>query len=75
MEIYTAVLDLPQELIIVEIRVSNTQCKATTNVTRFYKIVPNQTPGKIKLAPPVDSYTIVLLVLTFSTTQTTRGWF
>ena len=25
--------------------------------------------------PPVDSYTIVLLVLTLSTTQTTQGWF
>ena len=44
-------------------------------VTRFYRIDPNRTSGKIKLTPPVDSYTIVLQVLTLSTTQTTRGWF
>ena len=44
-------------------------------VTRFYKTDPNRTSGKIKLTPPVDSYTIVLVVLTLSTTQTTRGWF
>ena len=36
---------------------------------------PNRTSGKIKLTPPVYSYTIILLVLTLSTTQTTRGWF
>ena len=46
-----------------------------TNVTRFYKTEPNRTSGKIKLTPPVDSYTIVLQVLTLSTTQTTQGWF
>ena len=46
-----------------------------TNVTRFYRTDPNRTSGKIKLTPPVDSYTIVLQVLTLSTTQTTRGWF
>ena len=40
-------------------------------VTRFYKTDPNRTSGNIKLTPPVDSYTIVLLVLTLSTTQTT----
>ena len=40
-------------------------------VTRFYKTVPNHTQAKLKLAPPVGSYTIVLLVLTLSTTQTT----
>ena len=34
-----------------------------TYVTRFYKTDPNCTSGKIKLTPPVDSYTIVLLVL------------
>ena len=45
------------------------------DVTRFYKTDPNRTSGKIKLTPPVDSYTIVLLVLTLSTTQTTQGWF
>ena len=45
------------------------------NVTRFYRTDPNRTSGKIKLTPPVDSYTIVLQVLTLSTTQTTRGWF
>ena len=44
-------------------------------VTRFYKTNPNRTSGKIKLTPPVDSYTIVLVVLTLSTTQTTHGWF
>ena len=44
-------------------------------VTRFYRTDPNRTSGKIKLTPPVDSYTIVLQVLTLSTTQTTRGWF
>ena len=47
----------------------------TTYVTRFYRTDPNRTSGKIKLTPPVDSYTIVLQVLTLSTTQTTRGWF
>ena len=47
----------------------------TTSVTRFYRTNPNRTSGKIKLTPPVDSYTIVLQVLTLSTTQTTRGWF
>ena len=51
-------------------------CKNAHNyVTRFYKTDPNCTSGKIKLTPPVDSYTIVLLVLTLSTTQTTQGWF
>ena len=45
------------------------------NVTRFYRTDPNRTSGKIKLTPPVDSYTIILQVLTLSTTQTTRGWF
>ena len=40
-------------------------------VTRFYKTDPNRTSGKIKLTSPVDSYTIVLVVLTLSTTQTT----
>ena len=44
-------------------------------VTRFYKTNPNRTSGKIKLIPPVDNCTIVLVVLTLSTTQTTRGWF
>ena len=44
-------------------------------VTRFYKTDPNRTSGKIKLTPPVDSYTIVLVVFTLSTAQTTRGWF
>ena len=47
----------------------------TVYVTRFYRTDPNRTSGKIKLTPPVDSYTIVLQVLTLSTTQTTRGWF
>ena len=28
------------------------------NVTKFYKTDPNRTSGKIKLTPPVDSYTI-----------------
>ena len=46
-----------------------------SNVTRFYRTDPNRTSGKIKLTSPVDSYTIVLQVLTLSTTQTTRGWF
>ena len=32
-------------------------------VTRFYKTDPNRISGKIKLTPPVDSYTIVLLKL------------
>ena len=44
-------------------------------VTRFYRTEPHRTSGKMKLTPPVDSYTIVLQVLTLSTTQTTRGWF
>ena len=44
-------------------------------MTTFYKTDPNRTSGKIKLTPPVDSYTVVLVVLTLSTTQTTRGWF
>ena len=44
-------------------------------MTRFYRTDPNRTSGKIKLTPPVDSYTIVLQVLTLSTTQTTQGWF
>ena len=39
------------------------------NVTRFYKTVSNRTFGKIKVTPPVDSYTIVLLVLTLGTAQ------
>ena len=47
----------------------------TIYVTRFHRTDPNCTSGKIKLTPPVDSYTIVLQVLTLSTTQTTRGWF
>ena len=47
----------------------------TLNVTRFYKTDPNRTSDKIKPTPPVDSYTIILVVLTLSTTQTTRGWF
>ena len=42
------------------------------NVTRLYKTDPNRTSDKIKLTPPVDSYTIVLVVCT---TQTTQGWF
>ena len=42
----------------------------TQNVTIFYKTDPNRTSGKIKLLIPVDSYTIALLVLTLSTTQT-----
>ena len=46
-----------------------------SNVTRFLKTDPHRTSGKIKLTPPVDSYTIVLLVLTLSTIQTTQGWF
>ena len=54
-------------------------CHCKTNlsvyVPRFYKTDPNRTSGKIKLTPPVDSYTIVLLVLTLSTAQPTRGWF
>ena len=37
-------------------------------MTRFYKTDPNRTSGKVKLLLPVDSYTIVLLVLTLSTT-------
>ena len=49
--------------------------RALQYVTRFYKTDPNRTSGKIKLTPPVDSYTIVLVVLTLSTTQTTQGWF
>ena len=44
-------------------------------VTGFYRTDPNRTSGKIKLTPPVDSYTIILQVLTLSTAQTTRGWF
>ena len=32
----------------------------TEYVIRFYKTNPNRTSGKIKLTPPVDSYTIVL---------------
>ena len=41
-------------------------------VTRFYKTNSNHTAGKIT---PVDSYTIVLIVLTLTTTQTAGGWF
>ena len=45
-------------------------------VTRFYKKNdPNRASVKIKLTPPVDSYTIVLVVLTLSTTETTQSWF
>ena len=33
-------------------------------MTRFYKTNPNRTSDKIKLTPPVDSYTIVLVILT-----------
>ena len=44
-------------------------------VTRFYKTDPNRTSGKIKLTTQVDSYTIILVVLTLSITQTTRGCF
>ena len=44
-----------------------------TYVIRFYKTDPNCTPGKIKLTPPVDSYTIVITVWTLGTTQSTRG--
>ena len=44
-------------------------------VTRFYKTDPNHTSGKIKLTPPVDSYTIVLIVLTLSTIQTLQAGF
>ena len=54
---------------------NNGPIKSCIFVTRFYRTNPNRTSGKIKLTPPVDSYTIVLQVLTLSTTQTTRGWF
>ena len=37
-----------------------------THVTRFYNTDPNHTSGKIKLTPPVNSYTIILVVLTLS---------
>ena len=40
----------------------------TYYVTKFYITDQNRISGKIKLTPPVDSYTIVLLVLTLSTT-------
>ena len=38
----------------------------TVYVTRFYKTNPNRTSGKIKLTPPVDSYTIILLEAGFN---------
>ena len=44
-------------------------------VTRFTKPDPNRTSGKIKLSLPVGSYTIVLVILTLTTTQTTQYWF
>ena len=37
----------------------------------FTKTDPNHTSGKIKLTPSVGSSTVILLVLTISTTQTT----
>ena len=49
--------------------------RTITIVTRFYKTDPNRTLAKIKLTPPVDSYTIILVVLTLGTNQTTQGWF
>ncbi|XP_065916559.1 exonuclease mut-7 homolog isoform X2 [Dysidea avara] len=52
-----------------------TSSTAGKAVYKFYKTDPNCTSGKVKLTPPVDNYTIVLLVLTLSTTQTTRNWF
>ena len=55
--------------------VESSATKKPPYVTRFYRTDPNRTSGKIKLTPLVDSYTIVLQVLTLSTTQTTRGWF
>jgi len=44
-------------------------------VTRFWENDPNRTSVKIKLTPPMDSYTTILLVQTISITQTTEGWF
>jgi len=44
------------------------------NVTRFWENDPNCTSVKIKLTPPMDSYTTILLVQTLSITQTTEGW-
>ena len=35
---------------------------------------PNRTSVKIKLTPPIDSYSTILLVQTLSITQTTEGW-
>jgi len=42
------------------------------NGTRFWENDPNRTSGKIKLTLPMDSFTIILLVQTLSTTE---GWF
>jgi len=52
-----------------------TTCKIKTYVTRFWENDPNRTSVKIKLTPPMDSFTITLLVQTLSITQTTEGWF
>jgi len=46
-----------------------------TNVTSFWENDPNRTSVKIKLTPPMDSYTTILLVQTLVITQTTEGWF
>jgi len=49
--------------------------KHSTYVTRFWENDPNRTSVKIKLMPPMDSYTTILLVQTLSIVQTTEGWF
>ena len=43
------------------------------NKTIFYKTITNHTSGEIKLTEPMDG-SIILLVLTLSITQITRGW-
>jgi len=50
-------------------------CCEKRYVTRFWENDPNHTSVKIKFAPPMDSFTITLLVQTLSITQTTESWF
>jgi len=47
----------------------------SVNVTRYWENDPNLTSVKIKLTPPMDSYTTILPVQTLSIIQTTEGWF
>ena len=48
-------------------------CGSLYRLTQCWKTEPNHTSGKIKLAPPADCYTILLLVSSQNLGQTTQG--